>query len=158
MEQAERMLTIARKILSEKDLDDALVLVSVIEVYLQVDTVAAEKIQKIEEVLGLYRLVKDDLDEKLEVCFAKRLLDCSIMLEREGRIDESIQTHQEFLNYVVNIQDEEASENLCKEAQTRAKAILALKIQRSKSTEDSQSTLTSVMEKSSAQENYTSFV
>ena len=44
MEQAERMLTIARKILSEKDLDDALVLVSVIEVYLQVDTVAAEKI------------------------------------------------------------------------------------------------------------------
>ena len=64
----------------------------------------------------MYRLVKDDLDEKLEVCFAKRLLDCSIMLEREGRIDESIQTHQEFLNYVVNIQDEEASENLCKEA------------------------------------------
>ena len=38
------MLTIARKILSEKDLDDALVLVSAMEVYLQVDTVAAEKI------------------------------------------------------------------------------------------------------------------
>ena len=124
------MLTIARKILSEKDLDDALVLVSVMEVYLQVDTVAAEKIQRIEELLNLYRLVKDDLDEKLEVCFAKRLLDCSIMLERDNRIDESIATHQEFLTYVVGIQDEEASENLCKEAQSRAKAIMALKVQR----------------------------
>ena len=121
------MLTNARKILSERDPGDALVLVGVIEVYLQVDDQAAAKIQKIEEIIELYRTVVEDLDEKLQVCFARRLLEYSLMLEEASRIEDSVDVHDEFINYVVTIRDEDASENLIKESQTRAKSIMRVK-------------------------------
>ena len=121
------MLTNARKILSERDPGDALVLVGVIEVYLQVDDQAAAKIQKIEEIVELYRTVVEDLDDKLQVCFARRLLEYSLMLEEAGRIEDSVDVHDEFINYVVTIRDEDASENLIKESQTRAKSIMRVK-------------------------------